>query len=147
MFSIIIPSYNNLNYLKLCIKSIINNSKFNHQIIVHVNEGTDGTLEFVKKNNINYTHSQKNIGLCSAVNLASKKSNTNFILYSHDDMYFCPGWDVILKNNVDKLNTNLFYLYSLLLPTSSFFHLQKILLHLILILFDLLVFYNIYTYA
>ena len=97
MFSIIIPSYNNLNYLKLCIKSIINNSKFNHQIIVHVNEGTDGTLEFVKKNNINYTHSQKNIGLCSAVNLASKKSNTNFILYSHDDMYFCPGWDVILK--------------------------------------------------
>ena len=110
MFSIIIPSYNNLNYLKLCIKSIIKNSKFNHQIIVHVNEGTDGTLEFVKKNNINYTHSQKNIGLCSAVNLASRKSNTNFILYSHDDMYFCPGWDVILKNNVDKLNTNLFYL-------------------------------------
>ena len=42
MFSIIIPSYNNLNYLKLY-KSIINNSKFNHQIIVHVNEGTDGT--------------------------------------------------------------------------------------------------------
>ena len=79
MFSIIIPSYNNLNYLKLCIKSIINNSKFNHQIIVHVNEGTDGTLEFVKKNNITYTQSQKNIGLCSAVNLASK--NQIQILY------------------------------------------------------------------
>ena len=27
MFSILIPSYNNLEYLKLCIKSIIENSK------------------------------------------------------------------------------------------------------------------------
>ena len=51
MFSILIPSYNNLNYLKLCIKSIVNNSKFNHQIIIHVNEGTDGTLDFLKNSN------------------------------------------------------------------------------------------------
>ena len=38
MFSILIPTLNNLNYLKLCIKSIKNNSKYNHEIIVHVNE-------------------------------------------------------------------------------------------------------------
>ena len=50
MFSILIPTLNNLEYLKICIKSIINNSKFNHQIIVHVNIGDDGTLDYVKKN-------------------------------------------------------------------------------------------------
>ena len=63
MFSIIIPTYNNINYLKLCLKSIKKNSKFDHQIIIHVNEGSDGTLDFVKKNNYKHTFSEKNIGL------------------------------------------------------------------------------------
>ena len=42
MFSIIIPTFNNLEYLKLCLKSILKNSKFDHEIIVHINEGNDG---------------------------------------------------------------------------------------------------------
>ena len=33
MFSILIPTFNNLDYLKLCIDSIKKNSKFEHQII------------------------------------------------------------------------------------------------------------------
>ena len=61
MFSILIPSYNNLNYLKLCIKSIINNSKFNHQIIVHANEGTDGTLDYLKDSSIDFTFTNYNL--------------------------------------------------------------------------------------
>ena len=49
MFSIIIPTFNNLDYLKLCLKSIYLNSKFSHEIIIYVNDGSDGTLDFVKK--------------------------------------------------------------------------------------------------
>ena len=49
MFSIIIPTLNNLPYLKLCIKSIKKNSRYDHEIIPHVNVGTDGTLEYLKK--------------------------------------------------------------------------------------------------
>ena len=44
-FSIVIPSWNNLAYLQLCIDSIKKHSKFNHEIIVHINEGVDGTLD------------------------------------------------------------------------------------------------------
>ena len=55
MFSILIPTFNNLEYLKICINSLKKNSNFSHQIIVHVNEGTDGTGEYLKKNNIEYT--------------------------------------------------------------------------------------------
>ena len=44
MFSIIIPTLNNLKYLKLCIESINKNSKYKHEIIPHVNIGSDGTL-------------------------------------------------------------------------------------------------------
>ena len=72
MFSIIIPSYNNLNYLKICIKSLRRNSKYNHQIIVHVNEGSDGTKDFLNAENIDYTYSSENVGLCKAVNLAAR---------------------------------------------------------------------------
>ena len=47
MFSIIIPTFNNIKYLKLCIESIKKNSIFNHEIIVHVNIGEDGTKEYL----------------------------------------------------------------------------------------------------
>ena len=49
MYSIIIPTFNNLEYLQLTLNSIHKNSKYNHEIIIHINEGTDGTLEFIKK--------------------------------------------------------------------------------------------------
>jgi len=119
MFSIIMPTFNNLNYLKLCIKSLKKNSYFNNEIIIHVNEGSDGSFEFIKQNQINYTYSKKNIGLCSAVNTAAKKASTKYILYTHDDMYFCPGWDMILKNELEKLDSNLFYLSASMIEKNS----------------------------
>ena len=36
MFSVIIPTYNNLNYLKICLKSLEKNSKYNNEIIMTV---------------------------------------------------------------------------------------------------------------
>ena len=110
MFSIIIPTFNNLQYLEKCIESIKNHSKYDHEIIPHVNEGTDGTIEFLKKNNINYTHTKYNSGICTGMNMAAKKASTNYILYAHDDFYFCPGWDIILKSEIDKIKHNNFYL-------------------------------------
>ena len=63
-FSILIPSWNNLNYLKLCVHSIRKNSAYTHQIIVHVNEGKDGTLAWIENEaDINYTYSTENIGV------------------------------------------------------------------------------------
>ncbi len=49
MISIIIPSFNNIKYLELCINSLKKNSHFNNQILLHINEGTDGSIELVKK--------------------------------------------------------------------------------------------------
>ena len=44
------------------------------------------------------------------MNLAAKKANTNYILYAHDDFYFCPDWDIILKKEIDKIPHENFYL-------------------------------------
>jgi len=108
--SIIVPTFNNLEYLKKLIESIENNSNFNHQLIVHVNEGSDGTLDFLKQKKIQHTYSLENIGLCDAVNKAAKLSNKDYILYSHDDMFFCQNWDLHLENEVKSHKDNLFYL-------------------------------------
>ncbi len=110
MFSIIIPTLNNLDYLKVCISSIKKNSIYDHEIIVHVNIGNDGTLDFVKKEKIKFTFTDYNAGICEGVNKGSTISTKNYILYSHDDFYFCPDWDVVLENEIKSLNTELFYL-------------------------------------
>jgi len=108
--SIIIPTFNNLNYLKLFLSSIKNNSSFKHEIILHINEGSDGTLEYAKKNNIKFSFSLKNIGLCSSMNKAYALTTTNYILYAHDDMYFCKNWDYFLVNEINNQKNNLYYL-------------------------------------
>ena len=110
MFSIIIPSYNNLDYLKICIESLFKNSFFKNQIIVHLNIGTDGSKEYLKKNNIDYTHTSYNAGICEGVNKASKKSIFDYIVYGHDDFYYCPNWDIELYKEIKLINHNKFYL-------------------------------------
>ena len=119
MFSIIIPTFNNLNYLSLCLDSIRKNSKYTHEIILHVNEGNDGTIDFARSNKIIHTYSANNIGLCSGVNLAAKKATKDYILYSHDDMYFCPGWDHVLNDEIKNINTTAFYFSGTMIEKNS----------------------------
>ena len=110
MFSILIPTFNNLEYLKICIKSLKKNSYFNNQIICHVNIGEDGTIDFLKKNNIEYSYTSYNSGICEGINKAAKLSKYDYYLYAHDDFYFCPKWDFILFNEVKKIGHQNFYL-------------------------------------
>ena len=61
-------------------------------------------------NNIKYTHSKNNIGLCSSMNKAYSLTTTDYILYAHDDMYFCKNWDYFLISEINKHMNNLYYL-------------------------------------
>ena len=119
MISIVIPTFNNLNYLRLCIDSIKKNSKYNHEIKLHINDGSDGTIEYAKNNNIFFTYSKNNIGLCSAINKVSSTVNNKYILYAHDDMYFCPEWDINLINEIKKINHDNFFLSGTLIEAYS----------------------------
>ena len=110
MFSILIPTFNNIKYLKFCLKSIKKNSKFNHQIVCHVNIGDDGTIEYLKREKIDFTHTTYNSGICEGINKAAKLAKFDYLLYAHDDFYFSPNWDEILKNEIEKIGHNNFYL-------------------------------------
>ena len=111
-FSILIPTYKNLDYLELTINSLKKNSTYDHEIIVHNNSNDHKTEIFLKKNSILFTSSQENIGLCSAVNAAYKKSTKDLIVYAHDDMYFLPKWDFYILDEIKKSKDNFYYFSS-----------------------------------
>lgn len=108
-FSIVIPSWNNLAMLQFCLAAIKKNSTYNHQIIIHVNEGTDGTLAWIKTQQLDYTYSAENAGVCYAMNAMATLAKTNYILFLNDDMYVCPKWDEVLWNEVELQNNHLWY--------------------------------------
>ena len=82
--SIIIPTWNKLPYLKICVESIRKNSVYDHQIIIHVNEGSDGTLSWLKEQGLDYTYTEENVGVCLAVNMMRTKVKTDYILEQLD---------------------------------------------------------------
>ena len=108
-FSIILPTWNNLKYLKICLDSIKKNSNYRHDINIHVNEGSDGTVEYLNNNGIKFKHSVENLGLCKGSNSAASLAETDYIIYTHDDMYFLPSWDFFLSEEIKKVKNNLYY--------------------------------------
>ncbi|MEP6465921.1 MAG: glycosyltransferase, partial [Parafilimonas sp.] len=110
-FSILIPTWNNLSYLKLCVQSIRQNSMYNHQIIIHVNDGKDGTREWIEQQqDIDYSASDENVGVCYALNYCSTLAHTDYILYINDDMYVCKDWDKFLWEEIDGIGHKNFFL-------------------------------------
>ena len=109
-FSIIVPTFNNLEYLKLCIDSIKKNSKYNHEIIVHNNGEKEPTNSYLQENKILFTYSGNNIGITGGVNTGAKIASTDYIVYAHDDFYFLPEWDLNWISEIKKLKNNYFYL-------------------------------------
>jgi len=110
LFSIVIPSWNNLEFLKLCVGSVRAHSAFEHQIIVHVNDGSDGTLDWVRSEGLAYTHSAENTGICLTVNQAAALAQHELIVYLNDDMYCCPQWDTRLLEKVQRIGHDGFML-------------------------------------
>lgn len=121
MFSILIPSWNNLSFLKLCIASIEKNSAYKHEILIHVNDGSDGTLEWVRQKGYKHTHSEENIGVCYALNGLRPLATTDYIMFMNDDMYVCPGWDTALVEEIKRIGHKMFFLSSTLIQPRPFF--------------------------
>lgn len=110
-FSILIPTWNNLPYLKLCVESLRKHSDKPHQLIVMVNEGSDDTLEWVAQQpDIEYVASKENIGICYGLNACRPLIKNPYVVYANDDMYFMPHWDARLSEAIEKAGTEEFML-------------------------------------
>ena len=126
MFSVIIPTFNNIDYLKLCLDSLNKNSNFQHEYIIHINEGIDGTLEFIKNSGLKHSYSKNNSGVCVAFNEGVKLASKKHVLLAHDDMYFCPEWDKVLISEIKKLPEDMDFFLSgtMVQPFESYINLN-----------------------
>lgn len=102
MFSILIPTWNNLDYLRLCVESIRRHTTLAHEILVHVNDGSDGTLRWVREQGLRHTHSPGNVGICLAINRLAGLAAQDWLVYLNDDMVCCPGWDAALQRAIAR---------------------------------------------
>jgi GT2 family glycosyltransferase len=109
-FSILIPSWNNLELLQCCIRSIQKHSSHAHEILIHLNEGVDGSLEWVQKEGFTYTHSTENIGICRAMNTMGTLATTDYLVYMNDDMVVLPRWDERLATWITRIEDQPFML-------------------------------------
>ena len=110
MFTILIPTWNNLAHLRLAVESIRAHSAEPHQIVVHVNAGSDGSLAWVREQGIAHTASATNIGICYAMNEAAMLAEHEHLLYLNDDMFCLPGWDVALQRRARAMPSDLYLL-------------------------------------
>ena len=111
-FSILIPTWNNLEFLKCCVNSIRKNSIVQHEILVYVNEGADGSGDWCEKENVKFIHSKKNAGVCTSLNALFEIATKDIICYVNDDMYLCPNWDEPLIKEIETIGHEKFYFSS-----------------------------------
>jgi len=88
--------------------------------VIHVNEGTDGSLDWVRDNGFSFTYSRENIGVCWAMNALRSLADAEYLVFMNDDMYVCPGWDEALVSEIDTLPGPEFCLSATLLQPRKF---------------------------
>lgn len=96
-----IPTKNNLRYLKNSINSIKENSINENEIVVFVDSDNDGTIDWLKENNITYLVNETNQpkGIAYGYNRCIEAATTPIVCMFHADMYMGKGFDVgILKH-------------------------------------------------
>ena len=92
-FSIIVPTWNNLDYLDLAYRSLTRHSAAAHEIIVFFNEIDERAARWAGERGVRHASSPQNLGVCGAVNRAAAMATREFLCFFNDDMVALPGWD------------------------------------------------------
>jgi phosphoserine phosphatase SerB len=104
-----ISTYNNLEYLKIAVDSVRNNSYYKDSpFIVHAENCSDGTDEWLKEFGSKYSleyYIDKNdipLGIGGGMNFCANRVKTEFIMFLHSDFYVTENWDKTLMDVFDK---------------------------------------------
>ena len=93
LISVVMPSFNKVNYIEKSILSVLNQNYQNIELIIIDGGSEDGTLEIIKKYNkfISYWVSEKDKGQSDALNKGFKKTNGEILCWLNADDLFLPG--------------------------------------------------------
>jgi glycosyltransferase involved in cell wall biosynthesis len=104
-----ISTNNNINYLKLAIKSVRQNAYYKDMpIIVHAENCNDGTDSWLEENKDKYDlkiyidHNNHPKGIGGGMNFCVDKAQTEFVNIIHSDMWVAPNQDLELLKIVER---------------------------------------------
>jgi len=110
----VIPTFNNLSYLKLTVKSVRQNCYYNNMpLVIFAENCTDGTDEWLSENadklNIEYyiekNETQRGIG--GGIDFCVSKVKTEFVNILHSDFWVAPNQDIELLKLYDEVEGKL----------------------------------------
>jgi GT2 family glycosyltransferase len=114
-----ISTYNNLNYIKLAIESVRENSYYKDSpFIIHAENCDDGTDEWLEENKEKYDleiyidHNDAPIGIGGGMNFCADKVKTEYIMFLHSDFYVSKNWDLECLNIFDKYPNTPMWVFS-----------------------------------
>ena len=96
--SVIIVTFNNLKYTKLCIESIYGKTAYpNFELIIVDNASSDGTPDYLNSLNEQYHNvkivlNNENLGFAIANNIGIRKSKGEYIIFLNNDTIVTRGW-------------------------------------------------------
>jgi GT2 family glycosyltransferase len=106
ILSIIILTYNSVNYIDNCLKSIYKNIEdIKFEAIVVDSGSTDGTLDILKRQrpNLNVILLDRNYGTAYSRNIAIRKARGNYLLFLDSDTVILRGAIKELINTFKKI--------------------------------------------
>ena len=105
----IIPSRNNLKYLKQAYSSIRKNQSVEHEICISDDASTDGTWEWLKeiektdsKFQIHRNEGPERLGHTILYDTLVSMARTEVVMIFHADMYLCPNADKEIDKYIEK---------------------------------------------
>jgi GT2 family glycosyltransferase/glycosyltransferase involved in cell wall biosynthesis len=96
--SIIILTYNNLEYTSQCLESIFTKTEYpEYEIIIVDNASEDGTLEYldeiiVKRHNFYIIRNKQNAGFARGNNQGAKVATGEYLVFLNNDTVVTNGW-------------------------------------------------------
>lgn len=97
MTSIVILTFNQLEYTKKCLKSLLRHTPDHHEIIFVDNGSTDGTVLWLRKlmqhnTNFKLIENKRNLGFAKGCNQGIGESSGEFIILLNNDVVVTGGW-------------------------------------------------------
>lgn len=84
---IIIPSYNNFQYIDACIRSMMNARQAYPFRIILINNGEKGSCDPFRQENVLVLEPGHNLGWEAALNLGLEHSQSEFVVVANDDIF------------------------------------------------------------
>lgn len=110
LVSIIMVTYNNLNYTKECLNSIFNKTAYpSYEIVIVDNNSCDNTQEYLKQiesnhKNVTIVLNKENYGFAKGNNIGYTYCKGEYIVLLNNDTVVTAGWLTNLIKHLEKNN-------------------------------------------